>query len=184
MGILKNSIAATENEIRRLDIESGNIVDQINVINFNIGKVSRDTKDLMEQIMSHLSEETTLEKQSADLQKQAKSTYSEIFEKEVEMQNTENEIGRVKIDVLNTTNQNGLLQNKLKELMKELEDKSKKEEDEENKIKKNSEEIEKKQKLVDDLNRDLGKYTSNSQNEDVGPLENQIHNLKKGVNIL
>jgi hypothetical protein len=55
--------------------------------------------------------------------KQTKNTYSNISDKEVDIEDISNEISRVRIDVLNTSSQNELLKNKLDELIKELKEK-------------------------------------------------------------
>ena len=74
--------------------------------------------------MNHASQQKTIEKSSANMMKQTKGTYENISKKEVEIEDIANEISRVQIDNLNTMTQNELLKKKLKDLVKELEEKA------------------------------------------------------------
>lgn len=102
MDILKNSIQLTEKEKQSMEIERLNIEEQMGIMEKSIMKIHTDLKGLMESIINRISEQTTIEKSSTNLAKQTKQTYSNIFDKENEIQGTENEIARIKIDILNT----------------------------------------------------------------------------------
>ena len=103
--------------------------------------------------MNHASQQKTIEKSSANLIKQTKSSYETISKKEVEIEDIANEISRVRIDNLNTQSQNELLQKKLDDLINELKDKEKEVERFETDIKQRHVKIAKKQHKVDRLNR-------------------------------
>lgn len=81
------------------------------------------TKAIRDDIISHKSQQKTVEKSSANLLKQTKVAYENISKKEVEIENYANEISRVRLDNLNTTTQNEVLQKKLDDLIGELKEK-------------------------------------------------------------
>ena len=181
MDILKNSIQLTEKEKQSMEIERLNIEEQMGIMEKSIMKIHTDLKGLMESIINRISEQTTIEKSSTNLAKQTKQTYSNIFDKENEIQGTENEIARIKIDILNTQLANTNLSEKLKELTKELSDRTEEEGKKEKEIKDNIENIQKKQQQVDKINKELGKYSSQNKDLNTGPLDAQINNLSKNV---
>lgn len=86
-------------------------------------KLHTETKELIEDILGFANQQTTIEKASANLVKQTKNIFNNIFEKQVELQNIENEIARVRIDVLNTESQNEDLNKQLQEKISELKEK-------------------------------------------------------------
>jgi len=180
--MLKKSLNSTESESGRMDIERGNMEEQMATIEKNIMKLHTDTKELIEDMMNYASQQTTIEKSSANLIKQTKETYTHIFKKEVEMQNTENEIARVRIDVLNTSSQNELLKSKLKDLIAELKEKESLVDKFENEIRQRHDLIEKKQHHVDSLNRKYDKLKKGGRDENIGPLEATKNNWVKANN--
>lgn len=121
--MLKNSLAQTETESARMDSEKQNVLDKQNILEKSIMQLHTKTKAIRDDIISHASQQKTIEKSSANLLKQTKIAYESIANKEVEIENYSNEISRVRIDNLNTQSQNELLDKKLKELIGELKDK-------------------------------------------------------------
>jgi len=100
--MLKNSLAQTEDESKRMDQEKTNVEDKMNILEKSIMQLHTKTKAIRDDIISHASQQKTIEKSSANLLKQTKSTYENISKKEVEIEDISNEISRVKIDNLNT----------------------------------------------------------------------------------
>lgn len=182
MTLLKKSKHSTEEECARMDTERGNIEDQKAVVENNIMKLHTETKELIEDILGFASQQTTIEKSSANLIKQTKNIFNSIFEKQVELQNIENEIARVRIDVLNTESQNEDLNKQLQEKISELKSKEGEVTRAEDKIKKTHDEIGKKQLEVDKLNKKLDDLKKLGCDENLGPLEAERNNYIKKKN--
>lgn len=121
--MLKNSLQQTEAESGRMDQEQTNVQSKNDVIDKSIMQLHTKTKAIRDDIISHASQQKTIEKSSANLLKQTKVAYENISKKEVEIENYANEISRVRLDNLNTTTQNEVLQKKLDDLIGELKEK-------------------------------------------------------------
>jgi len=121
--MLKNSLQQTEAESGRMDQEQTNVQSKNDVIDKSIMQLHTKTKAIRDDIISHASQQKTIEKSSANLLKQTKVAYENISNKEVEIENYANEISRVRLDNLNTTTQNEVLQKKLDDLIGELKEK-------------------------------------------------------------
>ena len=182
MTLLKKSLQSTEEECGRMDTERGNIEDQKAVVENNIMKLHTETKELIEDILGFASQQTTIEKASANLVKQTKNIFNSIFEKQVDLQNIENEIARVRIDVLNTESQNEDLNKQLQDKITELKEKENEVTRAEDKIKKTHDEIGKKQLEVDKLNKKLDDLKKLGCDENLGPLEAERNNFIKKKN--
>ena len=100
--MLKNSLSQTETESARMDTEKQNVLDKQNILEKSIMQLHTKTKAIRDDIISHASQQKTIEKSSANLLKQTKIAYENISKKEVEIENYSNEISRVRIDNLNT----------------------------------------------------------------------------------
>ena len=105
------------------------------ILDKSIMQLHTKTKAIRDDIISHASQQKTIEKSSANLLKQTKVAYENISKKEVEIENYANEISRVRLDNLNTTTQNEVLQKKLDDLVDELKSKEADVQDVEKKIK-------------------------------------------------
>lgn len=101
--MLKASVRSTEDESHKMDLEKANVDDKMATLEKSIMTLHTKTKDIRDDIISHASQQKTIEKSSANLFKQTKGTYSNISDKEVEIEDISNEISRVRIDVLNTS---------------------------------------------------------------------------------
>ena len=108
-----------------MDQEKLNVQSKNEILDKSIMQLHTKTKAIRDDILSHASQQKTIEKSSANLLKQTKVTYENISKKEVEIENYSNEISRVKLDNLNTTTQNEILQKKLDDLINELKEKEK-----------------------------------------------------------
>lgn len=156
-----------------MDQEKVNVVSKSTILDQSIMNLHTKTKAIRDDILSHASQQKTIEKSSANLLKQTKVTYENISKKEVEIENYSNEISRVKLDNLNTQTQNEILQKKLDDLINELKEKEKAVAKVEKDIKERLLEIQQKTLKVDHLNRkqaELGGRGDGDENQ--GPLEN------------
>lgn len=93
----------------------------------------------------------------------------------------QNELSRIKVDSLNTSAHNMQLSETLDHLVGELKEKDGLIEKYELEIRQRNDEIEKKMYRVDRLNRKYEQLTSNMEDENTGPLEATLKNLKKEV---
>jgi hypothetical protein len=85
-----------------MDVEKSNVEEKMQILEKSIMQLHTKTKALRDDILNHASQQKTIEKSSANLIKQTKSSYDTISKKEVEIEDILNEISRVKIDNLNT----------------------------------------------------------------------------------
>ena len=106
-----------------MDQEQTNVQSKNDILDKSIMQLHTKTKAIRDDIISHASQQKTIEKSSANLLKQTKVAYENISKKEVEIENYANEISRVRLDNLNTTTQNEVLQKKLDDLVDELKSK-------------------------------------------------------------
>jgi coiled-coil domain-containing protein 40 len=179
LNLLKSSIATTNSEIQKADIEEKQIEEQMNQIEGNIMKMHTETKALIEQMINNISEHKTIEKTAANLQKQAHLISAEIEEKEVELENTLNEIARVQIDKMNTESQIEQLREKKNEVQKEKEEKEITVATYEVQIRQGHDLNEKKQHEVGKLNKEHDEWKSKKSEGSGGSEEVKINNLKR-----
>ena len=92
-----------------MDQEQTNVQSKNDILDKSIMQLHTKTKAIRDDIVSHASQQKTIEKSSANLLKQTKVAYENISKKEVEIENYANEISRVRLDNLNTTTQNEVL---------------------------------------------------------------------------
>merc|ERR1719198_1244759 len=133
-----------------------------------------------------MSEQTTVERATANSKKRMRKIHEEISEIEIETQNLHNEIARVTVDSLNTKAHNQMLRDRLKELNEDLQEREKLIEQYELEIRKRHNQIEKKQLYVDRLNREYDEKRSKLEGEEgeqdvAGPLEAKIKHLRKSI---
>merc|ERR1719198_815757 len=133
-----------------------------------------------------MSEQTTVERATANSKKRMRKIHEEISEIEIETQNLHNEIARVTVDSLNTKAHNQMLRDRLKELNEDLGEREKLIEQYELEIRKRHNQIEKKQLYVDRLNREYDEKRSKLEGEDgdqdvSGPLEAKIKFLRRQI---
>jgi len=180
--MLKNSLMQTELESGRMDQEETNVQSKNDVIDKSIMQLHTKTKAIRDDIISHASQQKTIEKSSANLLKQTKVAYENISNKEVEIENYANEISRVRLDNLNTTTQNEVLQKKLDDLIGELKEKEADVMHVEKNIKERLLKIQQKTLQVDRLNRECANLKGRGDGDEfVGPAENMRDNIKKQI---
>lgn len=175
--LLTKSLQTTESETKKADLEKRNIEEQMSLIESNIMKLHTETKKIFEKIIHNLSEQKTIEKTAANLQKQANIIAMENEDKEVELENLMNETARVQIDILNTKSQNDLLDGKRKEVIKEKEEKEITVATYEVQIRQGHDLNEKKQHEVGRLNKQHDELMSNPNEVNRGTQEATKMNL-------
>ena len=165
-----------------MDQEQTNVQSKNDILDKSIMQLHTKTKAIRDDIVSHASQQKTIEKSSANLLKQTKVAYENISKKEVEIENYANEISRVRLDNLNTTTQNEVLQKKLDDLVDELKSKEADVQDVEKKIKGRLLDIQQKTLQVDRLNRECANLKGRGDGDEfVGPVENHRDNIKKQI---
>ena len=181
--MLKNSLAKTELESQRMDQEHTNVQSKNDILDKSIMQLHTKTKSIRDDILSHASQQKTIEKSSANLLKQTKQAYENISNKEVDIENYANEISRVRLDNLNTQTQNEVLQKKLDDLIGELKEKERDVLDVERNIKARLLLIQQKTLQVDRLNRECANLQDRGGDGDefVGPQEHARNNIKKQI---
>jgi len=180
--MLKGSLAKTEQESGRMDQEYTNVQSKNDILDKSIMQLHTKTKAIRDDIISHASQQKTIEKSSANLMKQTKVAYENISKKEIDIENYANEISRVRLDNLNTTTQNDVLQKKLNDLESELKEKERDVQDVEKNIKARLLRIQQKTLQVDRLNRECANLKGRGDGDEyVGPVENHRNNIKKQI---
>eukprot|EP00743_Colponemidia_sp_Colp-15_P001752 GILK01001913.1.p1 GENE.GILK01001913.1~~GILK01001913.1.p1 ORF type:complete len:909 (-),score=261.49 GILK01001913.1:118-2775(-) len=179
--MLKKSLDQTNTERQRIETERSTIEDQMTVIDKNIQKISREAQRLSEDIMNNLSDQTTIQKSAANMNKQTRKLHAELSEKEGQVQQLDNEIARLRVDALNTEAQNEFLKDNLRVLAKDLKERETLIDKYEMEIRQRNDQIEKKQHYVDRLNRKFDELTHNMEDENTGPLEATIKNVNKQI---
>lgn len=179
--MLQKSLNSTEEELQRLDIEKSEVQHQMTTLEKSIMTLHSKTKALRDDIIQFASQQKTIEKSSANLNKQTEGMYMDINKKEVEIEDIANEISRVRIDVLNTKTQNELLEKKFKSLKEELERKEKEVSQHESDISANLGKIQMRQLEVDNLNKQLGELSSSDKQASAVPLVAKRNNIEKEI---
>ena len=179
--MLQRSMAQTDEEQSKVVLHAQNIGTQISGIDQNVEVVDRERQKLEERILANRSTQTTVSKAAKNMAKSAAEVQGRIHEKEIEKAAMENELARVKVDALNTDAHNMQLRDTLQKLVAELQEKDSLIEKYQVEIRQRNDEIEKKMYRVDRLNRKYETLTKGVEDEDSGPLEATIANLKKNL---
>ena len=178
---LKKSLETTDASLTASTAEAKQSDDQLALLDKAVVKAGRETADLEAAIYEKLSEQTTVEKAGQKEKALAGSLRRQIFEQEMVSAQVQNELAKIRVDMLNTESHNDTLRSTLKVLNEELDGRVTTIEKYEAEIKQRHDEIEKKTKEVDKLNRQFEKLTANMTDEETGPLEATIANLKREI---
>lgn len=92
---MQQSLDNTENKIKEVEGNQKETDRQMTMIENNIMQLHSETKKLIEKYINNVSEHKTIEKEAANLSKQAMQVALDIEDKEVELENIKNEINRV-----------------------------------------------------------------------------------------
>lgn len=76
LGMLNDSVNSTNEEIKKLGIEKDTIHHQLLIVDKSIMRLHSETKKRMEDILNNISDQTTIEKSTANMQKKIEKTSS------------------------------------------------------------------------------------------------------------
>jgi len=179
--MLQRSMNQTDSEQSKVELMSQNLSQQVQQLEQNLTIVMRERQKLEDGIAANKSTQTTVSKAQHNLEKSARQVQTVIHEKEIEHSSMQNELARIRVDSLNTDAHNMQLRDTLAKLVAELKEKDGLIEKYEMEIRQRNDEIEKKMYRVDRLNRKFEQLTSGMEDENTGPLEATIKNLKKEI---
>jgi chromosome segregation ATPase len=181
--VLQRSMNQCDSEQSKVELQCQNLQQQVNNLDQNLTVVMRERQKLEEGIAANASTQTTVSKAQKNLIKTAGQVQGQIHEKEIETSSMQNELARIRVDSLNTDAHNMQLRDTLSKLVTELKEKDSLIEKYEMEIRQRNDEIEKKMYRVDRLNRKFESLTSGMEDENTGPLEATIKNLKKEIQV-
>jgi chromosome segregation ATPase len=179
---LEKCLAATDKEEDKVQSSIRKLENEIEAINHKIELVTRNRKDLEEQIGTNKHEQTTVSKATMSLMQEERAILSQIHDREIEAANMQNRLSRLQMDAENSQSKRAALQEELegeaKALRKRDEEISQREID----IRRRNEEIEKKMSRIDQLNRKYEQMLDGvEEGEPMGPLEATIKSLTRDV---
>merc|ERR1719456_1999972 len=177
--MLRKSLDHTTGETGKIKTGLKETSHELNQVEQQIQKVARDTMALQDHIEERMSQQSTIKRSEANTNKSTKKLSELLSDQEMEMQNLQNEISRVMVDSLNTKAHNQMLKERLETLSADLGDREKLIDQYELEIRKRHNQIEKKQLYVDRLNREYDEKRSKQEDDNTGPLEGKIKQLKK-----
>lgn len=178
---LRATLERTDRELARAETEQKEIKKDIATIHKHNERLVQDKQQLDDRIMENLSNQTTIEKGAQNVWKITQKLKLTIHEKEIKMGEIQNEVARIKVDALNTGAHNKELRQTLDAYDNELLEKDKLIEKYELEIRQRHDKIEKKQIYIARLNRKYEVLTSKQEDENTGPLEATIKNLRKEI---
>lgn len=179
--MLRSNLEQTDKELQISMTRQRDVKGKIENVHKKYEKLMQDKQKLDDTILENFSNRTTIEKGAQNVWKNTQKLKQEIHGKEIKMGEIQNEIARIKVDSLNTSAHNKELKQTLNAYDKELKEKDKLIEKYEVEIRQRHDKIEKKQIYIARLNRQYEHLTSNKQDENTGPLEATIKNLKKEI---
>merc|ERR1719456_1101041 len=177
--MLRKSLDHTTGETGKIKVRLKESEQELSGVEQTIQKVARDTMALQDHIEERMSQQSTIKRSEANTNKSTKKLSELLSDQEMEMQNLQNEISRVMVDSLNTKAHNQMLKERLETLSADLGDREKLIDQYELEIRKRHNQIEKKQLYVDRLNREYDEKRSKQEDDNTGPLEGKIKQLKK-----
>eukprot|EP00967_Tisochrysis_lutea_P140235 scaffold256018_cov31-Tisochrysis_lutea.AAC.1 len=185
--MISKSLEQTDAELMRMGTTQSAMHSEVTILEGQLQKVNNATRKLEEAVMATVSEQTTLEKGTQNTIADAKKVRVQVSEKEMATAQLENELARLKVDTLNVRSHIGQLKSTLKEYNTELAEKDALMAKYEVEARRRNVEIEKKQHELDLLNRKFDSLMAKRAgmkelDEDAGPLEATIVNLKKEIN--
>ena len=177
--MLKKSLESTDAELSKAEQAHRFVSDNIQSREQALQTVQREAHLIELSIGAYTSEQVTVSKAAKNLHKQADAVQVTIHLKEVEASQMKNELARIKVDVLNTDAHTVQLRETLSRHVDDLKQKDELIEKYELEIRQRNDEIEKKMYVVDRLNRKHDSLTEGLEEENLGPLEATIRNIRK-----
>ncbi|PNH05352.1 Coiled-coil domain-containing protein 40 [Tetrabaena socialis] len=153
---LAKSLEHTETEVTHVNNEKKALQGEADAVDRAITKVAAESRNIEEEMLSALSDQTTAEKATSKTASDTTDLRKRIRAEELAVVETENELAKLQVDILNTEAHNTRLAETLGLLDEELHDKGHTIEKYELEIKRRNDEIEKKTREIDILNRRCG----------------------------
>jgi len=179
---LKKSQDTTDKALNSALFDKKLIEQDMVAVDKSIVKTTQENQELESEVVLKLSEQVTIQTGSQKTSQSTIQLRQQVKEEEITVINLQNEHAKIGVDILNTDAHNANLMELVKSIDNELKEKTKTIGKYEQEIKRRNDEIEKKTNEVDKLNRAYEKLTANMEDEDTGPLEATIKNLKREIN--
>lgn len=180
--LLNKSLTQTDAESKKLDLFGKQLSADAESLLQNLQIVTLERQKLEVDLATAHSTHSNVNKAIDNLRKEEVKILKKIHEKEIETAEVENEISRINVDCLNSISLNDQLKEQKNVVGKELNDKETTIERYQVEIRQRNDEVEKKMYRVDRLNKKYEKMVESSGGEEnLGPLENTVRNLRKEI---
>lgn len=178
--LLSKSLTQTDAEAKKLDILGKQLSADAESLLQNLQIVTLERQKMEVEMATAHSQHSNVNKAIENLHKDQLKVLKKIHDKETEQSEVENEIARSNVDCLNCSSLNEQLSEQKGSSGKELKDKETTIERYQVEIRQRNDEVEKKMYRVDRLNKKYEKMVESSGGEEnLGPLENTVRNLRK-----
>jgi len=178
--LLSKSLTQTDAEAKKLDILGKQLSADAESLLQNLQIVTLERQKMEVELTTAHSQHSNVNKAIENLHKEQMKVLKKIHDKETEQSEVENEIERANVDCLNCGSLNDQLSEQKTGTGKELKEKETTIERYQVEIRQRNDEVEKKMYRVDRLNKKYEKMVESSGGEEnLGPLENTVRNLRK-----
>jgi coiled-coil domain-containing protein 40 len=183
--LMKKSLSQTDTDNKKLDSIAKQLASEEETILQSIQVVTQERQSIDEEIQLVISTKTNISKAVENLLKEQLKVIKKIHTVENEENSIKNEIARTKVDGFNAMTLNDQLKGQVESVSRVLAEKESIISKYQLEIRQRNDEIEKKMYRVDRLNKKYEKMVENvGGEENLGPLENTIRNLKKEIESL
>lgn len=178
--LLNKSLAQTDIDNKKLDLVTKGLNIEAETILQSIQVVTKERQGLEEEIQIAMSTKTNISKAVENLMKEQTKVLKKIHALENECNSIDNEVARTKVDSLNAMSLNDQVREQNENAVKVLHEKENMISKYQLEIRQRNDEVEKKMYRVDRLNKKYEKMVESvGGEENLGPLENVIKNLKR-----
>ncbi|KAF0697615.1 Aste57867_11705 [Aphanomyces stellatus] len=177
--MLQKSLKTTDTHVDKVAQEAKKLDSETSSVQQNLETVQKERHALEDAIQAQKNTQTTMNKAANNLVKETQKIQTTIHEKEILYANIKNEMARVNVDILNVQAHTAQLKETHEKIVTELKGKDLQVEKAELEIRQRNDEIEKKMLRLDRLNKKYEQLVSNMVDENTGPLEATIKNIKK-----
>ncbi|KAG5495021.1 hypothetical protein JKF63_02073 [Porcisia hertigi] len=182
--LLEKSIASSVQERKAVEQKIKDKSFELSEVEKQIAKHAKAIVDMENEVLVHLSKETTLKQESQGALHDIRKIKDSIRAKEQQVTQMENELARIRVDTLQSKAYNETLATTLEELEKELQSRSTMIEKMQVDIRRRNDEIDRKQNQLDQLNHQYERIIAahnDMEGEHVGPLEATINSLTRAI---
>ncbi|KDO22396.1 hypothetical protein SPRG_11348 [Saprolegnia parasitica CBS 223.65] len=177
--MLTKSNKQTQSQVEKVVADGKKLDSETTSAAQTLETVQKERHALEDAIQAQKNTQTTMNKAANNLVKEAQKIQTLIHEKEILYANIKNEMARVNVDILNVQAHSAQLKEEQEKNVTELKAKDLAVEKTELEIRQRNDEIEKKMLRLDRLNKKYEQLVSNMEDENTGPLEATIKNIKK-----